>query len=519
MSYTDRKHLLTATKSDSIDLKTARLELAEFLLSDTPINFEDLKQVFKLAHSYCNGHYVQNGENGFDAVNYYTKISKKGEQALAYAQANNLTICLDKINMEDISDNSTIEISLFDKIKLLDNIFHEHRHIADFYNNEVKREIGQPYTPNFVSPVRAILSNNFIEYLERENQNSTDNKIDIESYKSTINNYLYYSYVLTNTEKRARQSSLTLLKEDLLPFTKSIAPTEEKFEAVDIAYDSICYYLKREKIVTEESIPLDYKKAYPEIFDNFKKFQLSCLKDFQSSLDIPSSLDISHELEKAPDMATACAISLNVSYDDEIAQQLFKSISTVSTTQKHLYQDCLQILLNYTAFNPTREQLADSYSSFGSFFTFAILNLTSFKPEDLIEAYANATKDEEIFSNYHSYKYIGNSNFINNVTTKELQTARENYLTHQAEFSRNYFKMKYSQIYGEELDIENDKQDTTQPVDELKAFLDRNLKNKHRVKYSDYDEDSYNYEYQDDLESDNYKSDSDSQYSPYDSME
>ena len=354
----EKQKLNRVSNYNSIKFEDAKQKLVDFLMLKSTTNFltEDISELLPAFYSYCNHKFKERGTH-LPKINY-NAVSLGENATIAYVGYNELNINIDEFDTDT-------ELTPSKKLEILDILFHEHTHLADYNNNSSKTNLTSK--PEVKEPLRDECFDVFEEKLE--NYHSNNNKktkittLREKIFKSFIE-VNYKQYFLSAEESRARRTANEFVRDILDEATKQNINTSNQFMLNDLEQALNDYtYAERE----EEEYVSSFKDT-PELKDFLTNVRGDFLSEFESLVKEfkqeytkdPDSYESQTIAESIEDLTDPLLLTLTCEmYDEQIANDLLNSYIELGKDNKYFQLGNFSNLISTTKILPTQEQMID----------------------------------------------------------------------------------------------------------------------------------------------------------------
>jgi len=419
--FNDIEDSFQCSTENLIDFESAKKQIALFLLKEECMTVKDIFEIAPAIYSFCNAKYKDNNNSITIEYHLHSKSYNEDNNYIrAWTYGNNIGI---NLNSEDLLNS---KFPLYSRVSFLNDLFHEHRHINDYYDKNIKKSIGEKDPNPTLDPNCYDLFEKFKDKIKSKNLDNPD--FDSKTLDNQIQAFLIAKYYLADNELRARTTATDNLKEIyayLKENMESLKTDTDTVELVEYHIDNIenqnLHYLNYCKDNNVDQLD----QLNPLIFSQFKDFQDELWKTAASprlrpKLDIFDSMSrfncnfYNKQLLEDYDLKIA---SLSINYSEERAREVFNEVTELlnEDSDEHYHISEPQLLYNlvhFTSFTPSMEDFKTIASAFRNSqlpdLESFMESFTDYQTDELLECYAKANP------NYMDYyqRYGYNSSFI-----------------------------------------------------------------------------------------------------------
>lgn len=487
--FSNIEQSIQCTPDNLIDFESAKKQIASFLLvENTVFTKEELIDLIPAIYSYCYNYYSK--DNALHNVTYFlhSKSYNDNNDTHAWAYGNNIGINLGG------SDLMKQIYPTYGRVSIINDLFHEHRHVADHYDEDLKKSIG--------NNSKSDLSQHAFDLLQKFadkviSNNYSNENFDGDELKDEIKNYAIAKYFLAPNEVRARTIA-TFNSNEILNYIKDNAENlNADIDQIDLISDNIKQIDTRQSSAFAYYYGNNYNTLSSSSLEKFKVFQdelwkTSANPKLRPMLDVTDSMSRFncrfYDKQLLEDYQNKIA-SLSISYNEERAREVFNEVtSLLNEDSPDHYQfaepQLLYDLTHYTFFTPSKEDfvsIIQSYrnSQLRSLEEF-LESFTDYKTDDLLECYAKAAPG--YFDYYQHYGY--DSNFI------PLSESKKEYFLELLEKESNLFEE--SEIEQEKTEEQSQEDCDSDSIQEYNSNQDEDQSsdsdNQSSSNYGDYDD-------------------------------
>lgn len=356
----DKQKLVRLSEYNSIPFSEARQKLVDFVMLDTNSLFtvEKLTELLPAIYSYCNHQFKGKGTH-LPKVRYNT-VSIGENSTIAFVSYNEININTDEF------DTEITTLTAEQKLEILDVLFHEHSHLADYNfdaiktTHNVKTELKQPLQDQCFD----YFEDNIKEYVSSDFQDIGKNS---NKQKNLFKNFIdlnYKNYFLSAEEARARNTAIKFTREILDEATKQHINSSKQFMLTDLnqAYQDI---INDER---HEDSHVRSFKLKPEL----KEILLSMREDMLGELSILSK-EFKEEHENNPESSRTQILASNIEnltdpllvtlygelYDEKIANEVLNTYIDIAKDNEYFTLGNISGLIGGTKLMPSKEQMLD----------------------------------------------------------------------------------------------------------------------------------------------------------------
>jgi len=472
---------ITEISKAEIDKETALDVLGKFLLQSSKAEFneEKLTSILPAVYSFCFDRFKSTG--GFKNISYKFFDKTHGEDCVAYAYKNKVAINQDKYLIP--------KLDIYDRYELLDSLIHEHRHVGDYYDNNLKVDNNQRNKDSsYISTAEFYISDFIENWCSYENKEFKGDG-QTRTYANQLKAFLRDKYTFDRGEILARKEAINGMGEilDHLKSKKLLTP----FERIRLhelnSYHRLGIKFEKEKMARER------ETVHPDVMSEFRNYQehtlYSSLPDAIKSLgeakQTPLSFQtgklsfsddserfkkISRAEDKIDNIATKIVVGLNIQYDEKLANDFFDMYMEYANNSNNMVNK-LSTLINRTEFVPNESQMSqiakfvlEKGSSPRAGLAYLMEDFYSLKPEYVLDAFMKFDKNFEQTLREYSSDFMPIDDSDKEVLILKHKLSQENFELDPQDYED--FKDYVSSIFN------NNENENSQNYNEFDKYVD-----------------------------------------------